>query len=132
MNSSATRLITALLMYAVSVGFACSGGDERSESLPPRFGIDDCFLDQGIDGIFDLQPAECGKFGVFQVVFLFQVEGDTYPGRPLFKAAADEKCPRSTASDARQGLGEISNFFYPSEADWERGDRTVICAEQQI
>ncbi|MGZ2223394.1 septum formation family protein [Glutamicibacter nicotianae] len=63
-----------------------------------------------------------------QVIGIFQVNGEEYPGANVLLTQSEDLC-KSVSLDPRAGLDSTWTYHFsrPSESTWAQGDRTVSC-----
>jgi hypothetical protein len=110
-----SRLTLAL---AAAVAFAaCAGGNSAFELQ-----VGDCIMPPDAEAgegvhVDNVRTVDCSEPHDGEVVALFNIEGDVYPGDEALFQQAVEQCP-----------SEASNFVYPSEESWhELDDGEVAC-----
>jgi hypothetical protein len=88
----------------------------------------DCFSGGRTDQVDLVNPIPCSSAHESQVVTIFELPDEPYPGEDAVIAAAEEGCAEKAdplLTDAAYDDLEPS-FIYPDSYTW-RGDRTVLC-----
>jgi hypothetical protein len=76
----------------------------------------DAAADEGVQ-LDDVRTVDCAEPHDGEVIAVFDIEGDAYPGDEALFQQAVEQCP-----------SQASNYLYPSEESWgESGRREVAC-----
>jgi hypothetical protein len=135
----ASSLITALCVLASGCSTAASDraneADQRSTSAPETSSAEPAFrmpseltvgtcLTQAPDGVdgFTVQPAPCGTPDAARIVAVRELPQADYPGEEQLLAEADRYCrEQQSATDGQPG------HFTPTAAQWESGERRIIC-----
>ncbi|OLT24665.1 septum formation family protein [Nocardiopsis sp. CNR-923] len=141
---SVSPVARAALVSATAVGavLSLSGCD----ALITMFGggnafevaVGDCFVEEemlvsGADSeVSDVPLVDCAEPHDSEIYYVFDMEGDTFPGQEAVWAEADETCQGQAFTDF-VGLAFTESEIFtgslaPSEESWDRmNDREVVC-----
>ncbi|MEE8347129.1 MAG: hypothetical protein V3S20_07265, partial [Dehalococcoidia bacterium] len=109
-------MLTALFAFA-----ACQEGTSVFDLK-----VGDCVVGMGIGpegGEFGrVRTVDCAEMHDGEVVALFDVEGDDFPGDDALLDMGTEGCP-----------SEASTYLYPTDDSWnEMGDREITCIHESL
>jgi hypothetical protein len=106
-----------LALAVIFIFVACADGGGVFELqvgdciVPP-----DATADEGVQ-LDDVRTVDCSEPHDGEVIAVFDIEGDAYPGDETLFQMAVERCPSAA-----------SNYLYPSEESWyDLDDREVAC-----
>jgi hypothetical protein len=114
-------LCFALTLTALFAFVACREGESVVD-----LEVGDCILlpDAGAEGmeVERVRTVDCSELHDGEVLALFDVEGDDFPGEDALKAMAVEGCPP-----------EASAYLYPTEDSWkELAGRRITCISKSL
>lgn len=109
-------------------------GDFGSNFALAEFFDDECFDSSPRPGHGVL--VNCAAPHEFRVYHVHTVSGDAaaaFPGQQSLVGIAEERCAEAFAAEfAREHLAEEISWGLPSEAAWQEGVRTVVCAARAV
>lgn len=135
----------ALLIGALTISFALTGcaqvSDIVEQILPERTGahtlvVGECFNDTvrlvtEEEAVMDVPRENCTLDHDNEVIASIQLEGAEFPGDDAVTTQGSEDCLPEFEEFIGVGLDEAGtleyDFFVPSAASWELGDREILC-----
>ncbi|MGH9184367.1 MAG: septum formation family protein [Acidimicrobiales bacterium] len=95
--------------------------------------VGDCFDDPASgDSVEEVEVLDCDDPHDNEIFFLFDVDGDEFPGESGIKNQAQDRCTDEFETYVGTSLDEseldADALLVPTEGSWEQGDREVVCA----
>jgi len=119
-------LVGITLLGAAMMGFYAFSQSQVTNSVPPLAEVGDCYAADE-----SMEPVPCEGPHVYEVFSAVVYDYDTeYPGRlsrSLGNAVCTEDLERFTGVGYITGAWDYAEV-YPSEDDWNAGNRVVVCA----
>ncbi|WP_116244232.1 septum formation family protein [Nocardiopsis sp. FIRDI 009] len=142
--SSLSPAVRAALVSATAVGaaFGLSGCGALISALGGgntlELAVGDCFIEDemysvGSDSeVTDVPLVDCSEEHDSEIYYLYDLEGDSFPGLEAARADADETCTAQAFTDfvgVEYAESEIyASYLVPTELSWNTADdREVVC-----
>ena len=97
--------------------------------------VGDCFDDPEVDDdgfVTDVRLRACDEPHDNEAFFVFDLEGDAFPGTKEVETTSNERCVAAFEGyvgipfdDSELNAGAM---FFPDKISWEDGDREVLCS----
>jgi hypothetical protein len=128
-----TAVVVAVVVYVVTSSAQRDAAGEVTEGGSASFAdvrVGDCVSDLPSGVQYDVDVVPCAQPHRAQVFAIYDLESGPYPGEEQAFATGETGCRERLPQElvASPQTADLQTYLYvPNEANWQNGDRQVIC-----